>query len=121
MYAVDGRDAIAQVEAEMPDLLITDVEMPNLDGFGLARRLRADARTAHVPIVMITSADATHREAATRAGVGLVLGKPFPEERLLAHIACTSAPSAPARPGRRPMPSRAGTLPRAGPRPARLA
>jgi len=85
-YGVDGEDALRQVEAEMPDLVVTDVEMPNLDGFGLARRLKGDARTAHVPIVMITSVDATHRESAMREGVGLVLGKPFPEDQLLAHI-----------------------------------
>jgi chemosensory pili system protein ChpA (sensor histidine kinase/response regulator) len=85
-YAVDGQDAVDKVAAELPDLVVTDVEMPHLDGFGLTRHLRGNARTAHVPIVMITSIDATHREAALREGVGLVLGKPFPEEPLLAHF-----------------------------------
>jgi chemosensory pili system protein ChpA (sensor histidine kinase/response regulator) len=104
VYGVDGEDALRQVDAEVPDLVITDVEMPNLDGFGLARRLRGEARTAHVPIVMITSIDATHREAALREGAGLVLGKPFPEEPLLAHIRSFRFPAsaAAARPAHRP-------------------
>jgi CheY-like chemotaxis protein len=105
MYAVDGEDAVRQVDAELPDLVITDVEMPNLDGFGLTRHLRGNARTAHLPIVMITSIDATHREAALREGVGLVLGKPFPEEPLLAHIRSFRFPlgvHAPVRPASRP-------------------
>jgi CheY-like chemotaxis protein len=86
VYGVDGEDALRQVAAEMPDLVVTDVEMPNLDGFGLTRQLKGDPRTAHVPIVMITSTDAVHREKARGEGVSLVLGKPFPEEPLLAHI-----------------------------------
>jgi chemosensory pili system protein ChpA (sensor histidine kinase/response regulator) len=91
-YGVDGEDGLRQFEAEMPDLVVTDIEMPNMDGFGLARRLLGDARTAHVPIVMISSADAMHREAALREGVGLVLGKPFPEEPLLAHMRTLGLP-----------------------------
>jgi CheY-like chemotaxis protein len=86
MYAVDGADALKQVEAEMPDLVVSDIEMPNMDGFGLFRHLRGTARTAHVPVIMISSADAMHRESAMREGVSLVLGKPFPEEPLLEHI-----------------------------------
>jgi CheY-like chemotaxis protein len=86
LCAVDGQDAIAQLEARLPDLVITDVDMPKLDGFGLARHLRGHAPTAHLPIVMITSAEDRHREEATQAGVGLVLGKPYPEDELIAHI-----------------------------------
>jgi len=93
-YGVDGLDAIRQAEAELPDLVVTDIEMPNMAGFGLTRHLRGNARTAHVPIVMISSADAMHREATLREGVGLVLGKPFPEEPLLEHIRSFRCPLA---------------------------
>ncbi|HEX7686440.1 MAG TPA: response regulator, partial [Burkholderiaceae bacterium] len=92
--AVDGQDAVRLLETQLPDLVVTDVDMPNLDGFGLARHLRANARTAHVPIVMITSAEDRHRDEATRAGVGLVLGKPYPEDELLAHVASFAFPAA---------------------------
>jgi CheY-like chemotaxis protein len=84
--AVDGLDAVRQLETCRPDLVITDVDMPGMDGFGLARHLRGNANTAHIPIVMITSAEDRHRESALREGVGLVLGKPYPEDELLAHI-----------------------------------
>jgi len=84
--AVDGLDAVRQLESIRPDLVITDVDMPGMDGFGLARHLRGNASTAHIPIVMITSAEDRHRDDAMREGVGLVLGKPYPEDQLLAHI-----------------------------------
>jgi len=86
VVAANGLDATRQIDRHMPDLVVTDVEMPGLDGFGLTRQLRGNPRTAHIPIVMITAADERHRAEATRAGVGLVLGKPFSEDRLLAHI-----------------------------------
>jgi chemosensory pili system protein ChpA (sensor histidine kinase/response regulator) len=84
--AVDGLDAVRQLETCRPDLVITDVDMPGMDGFGLARHLRGNAGTAHIPIVMITSAEDRHREPALKEGVGLVLGKPYPEDALIAHI-----------------------------------
>jgi len=84
--AVDGLDAVRQLETCRPDLVITDVDMPGMDGFGLARHLRGNASTAHIPIVMITSAEDRHREEALKEGVGLVLGKPYPEDTLLEHI-----------------------------------
>ena len=84
--AVDGLDAVRQLENCRPDLVITDVDMPGLDGFGLTRFLRGNAGLADLPIVMITSAEDRHRDDAQRAGVGLVLGKPYPEEALIEHI-----------------------------------
>jgi len=84
--AVDGIDALKQLEHCCPDLLITDVDMPGMDGFGLVNALRGNARTQHIPLVMITSAEDRHREQALRAGVGLVMGKPYDEAALIAHI-----------------------------------
>ena len=79
--------ALDQIAAELPQVLITDVEMPGIDGFELTRRLRADHRTAALPIIMITSADDRLAGAATEAGVTVLLGKPYDEGLLLAHIA----------------------------------
>jgi CheY-like chemotaxis protein len=84
--AVDGIDALKQLENCCPDLVITDVDMPGMDGFGLVGALRGDPRTRHVPLVMITSAEDRHREEALRVGVGLVMGKPYDEGALIAHI-----------------------------------
>jgi PleD family two-component response regulator len=84
--AVDGIDALKQLENCCPDLLITDVDMPEMDGFGLVNALRGSPRTQHIPLVMITSAEDRHREEALRIGVGLVMGKPYDEAALIAHI-----------------------------------
>jgi len=84
--AVDGLDALRQLENCCPDLLITDVDMPEMDGFGLVNALRGSPRTQHIPLVMITSAEDRHREEALRIGVGLVMGKPYDEAALIAYI-----------------------------------
>ncbi len=86
LTAVDGIDALKQMEICRPDLVITDVDMPGMDGFGLTNALRGDPRTQQIPIVMITSAEERHREEALRVGVGLVMGKPYDEPALIAHI-----------------------------------
>ena len=86
LTAVDGIDALRQLESCCPDLLITDVDMPEMDGFGLVNALRGNPRTQHIPLVMITSAEDRHREEALRIGVGLVMGKPYDEAALVAHI-----------------------------------
>jgi CheY-like chemotaxis protein len=84
--AVDGVDALKQLENCCPDLVITDVDMPGMDGFDLVAALKGDARTRQIPLVMITSAEDRHREEALRVGVGLVMGKPYDEAALIAHI-----------------------------------
>jgi len=84
--ANDGIDALKQLENCCPDLLITDVDMPEMDGFGLVAALKGDARTRQIPLVMITSAEDRHRDEALRVGVGLVMGKPYDEAALIAHI-----------------------------------
>ncbi len=84
--AVDGIDALKQLDNCCPDIVITDVDMPEMDGFGLVNALRGNPRTQHIPLVMITSAEERHREEALRVGVGLVMGKPYDEAALVAHI-----------------------------------
>ena len=88
-YAEDGLDAARQIEVRVPDVLITDVEMPGMDGFQLTAHVRANPRTAHMPVIMITAADDRHREDAARVGVSVLLGKPYPEAELLAQIEAT--------------------------------
>jgi CheY-like chemotaxis protein len=84
--AVDGIDALKQLDSHCPDIVITDVDMPGMDGFGLVNALRGNPRTQHIPLVMITSAEERHREEALRVGVGMVMGKPYDEAALIAHI-----------------------------------
>lgn len=89
--AEDGLDAARQIEIDLPDVLITDVEMPGMDGFELTRQVRGNPRTAHIPIVMITADDEKHRADATEAGVSVLLSKPYPEDQLLAYLESTLA------------------------------
>ncbi len=85
-YAIDGLDAVQQMQSGRPDLVITDVEMPGMDGFELTRHIRSNAQTAQLPVIMITAADDRHREQADQAGVSVLLGKPYAEDALIAHI-----------------------------------
>ena len=84
--AEDGVDAARQIEASPPDVLVTDVDMPGLNGFQLAKMVRDNPRTAKLPIIMVTSDNEQLRAEAARIGVNVVLGKPYPEEQLIAHI-----------------------------------
>jgi len=85
-YAADGLDAAQQLQTSLPDVVITDVEMPGMDGFELTRHVRQNPLTARIPIIMITAANDRHREDADRAGVNVLLGKPYADEELIAHI-----------------------------------
>jgi Response regulator containing a CheY-like receiver domain and a GGDEF domain len=86
--AKDGLDALQMLQDSVPDVMLLDIEMPRMDGFELTRNMRADAKLANVPIIMITSRTADkHRDHAFSLGVNDYLGKPFQEETLLARIA----------------------------------
>ncbi len=88
VLAKDGVDALQQLQAITPDVMLVDIEMPRMDGFDLTRNVRGDERTRHIPIVMITSRTAEkHRNYAMELGVNEYLGKPFQENDLLKAIA----------------------------------
>jgi chemosensory pili system protein ChpA (sensor histidine kinase/response regulator) len=93
LTAKDGIDALEQLKLEAPDVMLADIEMPRMDGFELVRALRADPRTATLPVIMITSRIAEkHRQVARELGVRHYLGKPYDEAELLALIAgCRAA------------------------------
>ncbi|MBF8778869.1 Hpt domain-containing protein [Pseudomonas fulva] len=86
--AKDGVDAMGLLEEHRPDLLLLDIEMPRMDGFEVAMRMRADERFKNVPIIMITSRTGQkHRDRAMAIGVNDYLGKPYQESLLLQSIA----------------------------------
>jgi chemosensory pili system protein ChpA (sensor histidine kinase/response regulator) len=85
--ANDGLQAIERLQEEKPAVVLSDIEMPRMDGFDLARNIRGDARLSDLPIIMITSRIADkHREHARQLGVDHYLGKPYSEEELLGLI-----------------------------------
>ncbi len=82
--ASDGLDALEKLQEEKPTVVLSDIEMPRMDGFDLARNIRGDVRLRDLPIIMITSRIAgKHREHAKELGVDHYLGKPYSEEELL--------------------------------------
>lgn len=84
--AEDGNEAASQLDFIMPDLLITDVEMPGMDGFELTQHLRSNPATAKLPIIMISGGSDELVEKAKLAGIDVLLGKPYSDEDLLGHI-----------------------------------
>ena len=88
VLAKDGLDALERLSEAIPEIVLSDIEMPRMDGFDLVRNMRADARLRDLPVIMITSRIAQkHREYAAELGVDHYLGKPYSEEDLLALIA----------------------------------
>ncbi|THF63844.1 response regulator [Pseudothauera nasutitermitis] len=86
--AKDGVDALEKLLESVPDVVLSDIEMPRMDGFDLVRNIRADERTRAVPVIMITSRLADkHRRYAEEVGANHYLGKPYQEEELLALLA----------------------------------
>ncbi|RIX47370.1 MAG: response regulator [Rhodocyclales bacterium GT-UBC] len=88
VLAKDGVDALEQLIDVMPDVVLSDIEMPRMDGFDLLRNIRADERLQHLPVIMITSRTADkHRNYALEIGANHYLGKPYDEDELLRLIA----------------------------------
>jgi chemosensory pili system protein ChpA (sensor histidine kinase/response regulator) len=86
--AADGLQALEKLQTERPTVVLSDIEMPRMDGFDLVRNIRSDVRLSDLPVIMITSRIAEkHREHARELGVDHYLGKPYSEDELLALIA----------------------------------
>jgi chemosensory pili system protein ChpA (sensor histidine kinase/response regulator) len=96
LTAKDGVDALQQLKDTIPAVMLVDIEMPRMDGFDLTKNVRADPRTAGIPIVIISSRTADkHRNQAAQLGVNAFLGKPYQESELLQHIATFVGAAAP--------------------------
>lgn len=86
--AVDGLEALRSIRAELPDVVVSDIDMPGLDGIGLTTQLRANETTRHLPIILVTSLDAPEqRDAGLVAGADVYLTKQsFDQKDLLRAI-----------------------------------
>jgi two-component system, chemotaxis family, chemotaxis protein CheY len=85
--AVDGKDALQKLPNQKVDMIITDLNMPNLDGLGLIRGARAMPACKFIPIVMLTteSQDSKKQEGKTAGATGWIV-KPFKPEQLIAVV-----------------------------------
>ncbi|HEY4012895.1 MAG TPA: ATP-binding protein [Polyangiaceae bacterium] len=87
LAASGGEKGVELASREIPSLVITDLMMPDVDGLALTRSLRADARTRHIPIIMLTArADLEDRVAGLETGVNAYLAKPFSARELLSTV-----------------------------------
>jgi chemosensory pili system protein ChpA (sensor histidine kinase/response regulator) len=85
--ARDGIDGINVLQEARPDIILLDIEMPNMDGYEFATHVRNDERVSDVPIIMITSrVGDKHRARAIEIGVNDYLGKPYQDAELLEAI-----------------------------------
>ncbi|NOT15173.1 MAG: response regulator [Methylotenera sp.] len=85
--ANDGVDAIQALQETSPDIILTDIEMPRMDGFEFARYVRDNPATSKIPMIVISSRTAEkHRNVATEIGVDAFLGKPVQDEELIAQV-----------------------------------
>ena len=85
--ANDGEAGVAMALQELPDLVLMDIQLPKISGLEATRRLRADPRTAHIPIITITSyALSGDDQKAIDAGASSYLAKPYSPRELLQTI-----------------------------------
>ncbi len=85
--ANDGMDAIEKLQDVTPDIILTDIEMPRMDGFEFSRYVRDNPATIKTPLIVISSRTADkHRNVATEIGVNAFLGKPVQDETLIEQV-----------------------------------
>jgi chemosensory pili system protein ChpA (sensor histidine kinase/response regulator) len=88
LQARDGLEAAKVMESVRPDILLTDLEMPNMNGLELTAHVRSRAELAQIPVIMITSRSMDkHRRQALSTGVDVYLTKPYSDQELLQHVA----------------------------------
>jgi DNA-binding response OmpR family regulator len=92
--ACDGEEAWQRIQEQTPDMLITDCQMPRLDGVSLVKRLRACPELAELPVVILTAKrfELSKEELCNLYGVLTVLAKPFSPRELLRLVEQTLAP-----------------------------
>ncbi|MCF8880098.1 response regulator [Hyphobacterium sp. SN044] len=92
IQAEDGVDGLDRLEEEMPDVIITDINMPRLDGFGFIESVRGDERYRGVPILVLTTESEPAKKMRARdAGATGWIVKPFDPERLVDAVRRVSA------------------------------
>jgi len=85
--AADGAEGVAMAQSQLPDLILMDIQLPQMDGYEATRRIRAVPDLARVPIIAVTSYALSGDEAKTReAGCDGYVAKPFSPRQLLAKI-----------------------------------
>ena len=84
LVAVNGEEALEKIQAHKPDLVLLDIMMPRIDGYEVARRVRANGETAHLPIIMLSAkAQEADIRKGMEVGVNEYITKPFSPDQLV--------------------------------------
>ncbi|MEE3715508.1 response regulator [Tumidithrix elongata RA019] len=87
MSAVDGQEALEQIQNSCPDLVVMDIVMPRMNGYELCRRLKTDPKTEQVPVVMCsTKGEEFDRYWGMRQGADAYIAKPFQPQELVGTV-----------------------------------
>jgi len=81
--ARNGRECVVSARENLPDLVMVDLSMPELDGWEVFKTLKADSTTAHIPCVAVTAHNQTDCERALAIGFSAFVPKPFKREEML--------------------------------------
>ena len=85
--ARNGAEAIDHTSSQLPDVILMDLSMPVVDGWEATKRLKADTRTAHIPVVALTAHDGSGElQRATNAGCDWFVPKPCPPDALINEV-----------------------------------
>jgi two-component system alkaline phosphatase synthesis response regulator PhoP len=84
LVAANGPEGLAQAKQHKPDLILLDIEMPEMDGFAVCEQLKRDEALRHIPVIVLTATqDPKLNERAFKAGADITILKTVPADRLL--------------------------------------
>jgi signal transduction histidine kinase/ligand-binding sensor domain-containing protein/DNA-binding response OmpR family regulator len=87
LSAVNGKEGLEQAQNRIPNIIVSDIMMPETDGIELCRKIKDDLRTSHIPVILLTAKDSTQDKAeGYKSGADSYLTKPFSSELLHARI-----------------------------------
>lgn len=87
LSAIDGAEALRVAQEALPDLIITDYQMPRMSGLELSSRLNCDPATAHIPVILLTARGFSIAETQTQSpNIRCVMSKPFSPREILARV-----------------------------------
>ena len=88
ILANDGEDGWEQIQRQLPDIVVTDCQMPRLNGLGLAERIKNDPATCHLPVIMLSGKgfELSEQEIHDKYGIRALVGKPFSPRELFQQV-----------------------------------